>query len=165
MQRLRPASTSLRASEAPRTASTFLAVHCATPAGAEEALSAVHGLGKAIEDAAVVIRTADGRVELRQTREVAAGEGIVAGGTAGMVAGLLLGGPIGGALLGMLGGGIYGAIDTGIPNERMQELGKKLSPGSALLCALVRSDAADRARELLAGYGEVAEAEPPAGVP
>ena len=71
-------------------------MHCATPAEAEEVLSAVQGLGNATEDAAIVVRTADGRVELRQTKEVAAGEGIVAGGTAGMVAGLLLGGPIGG---------------------------------------------------------------------
>jgi uncharacterized membrane protein len=140
-------------------------VHCATAAEAEEGLSAVQALGKSIEDAAVVVRTADGRIELRQTKEVAAGEGIVAGGTAGMVAGLLLGGPIGGALVGMLGGGIYGAIDTGIPNDRMHELGEKLSPGSALLCVLVRPDSADGVRRLLAGYGEVVEAEPPAGAP
>jgi uncharacterized membrane protein len=140
-------------------------VHCATPAEAEDGLSAVQALGKPIEDAAIVLRTADGRVELRQTKEVAPGEGIVAGGTAGMVAGLLLGGPIGGALLGMLGGGIYGAIDTGIPNDRMHELGEKLSPGGALLCVLVRLDGADRVRELLAGYGDVVEAEPPAGAP
>jgi uncharacterized membrane protein len=140
-------------------------VHCATAAEADEGLSAVQALGKPIEDAAVVVRTADGRIELRQTKEVAAGEGIVAGGTAGMVAGLLLGGPIGGALVGMLGGGIYGAIDTGIPNDRMHELGEKLSPGSALLCVLVRPDSADRVRELLAGYGDVVEAEPPAGAP
>jgi uncharacterized membrane protein len=140
-------------------------VHCAAPAEAEEALAAVRGLGKAIEDAAIVVRTTDGRVELRQTREVAAGEGVVAGGTAGLVAGLLLGGPIGGALLGMLGGGIYGAIDTGIPNDRMHDLGEELSPGSALLCVLVRPEGADRVRDLLAGYGDVVEAEPPAGAP
>jgi uncharacterized membrane protein len=140
-------------------------VHCATPAEAEDGLSTLHDLGKAIEDAAVVGRTADGRIELRQTNEVAAGEGIVAGGTAGLVAGLLLGGPIAGALLGMLGGGAVGALDTGIPNKRMQELGEKLSPGSAVLCALVRPDAAARVREVLGGYGDVVEAEPPAGTP
>jgi uncharacterized membrane protein len=140
-------------------------VHCATPAEAEDGLSALHDLGKTVEDAAVVVRTADGRIELRQTKEIAAGEGVVAGGTAGMVAGLLLGGPIGGALLGMLGGGIYGAIDTGISNDRMRGLGEKLSPGGALLCVLVRPGGADRAREFLARYGEVVEAEPPAEAP
>src|SRR6476659_8712916 len=51
-----------------------------------------------------VTRLESGRVELRQTHQVAAGEGVVAGGTVGFVAGMLLGGPIGGALLGMLGG-------------------------------------------------------------
>jgi uncharacterized membrane protein len=141
----------------------FLAVRCATPE-AEQGLSALRELG-GVEDAALVERRPDGRIDLRQTKEVAPGEGVVAGGTAGLVAGLLLGGPIAGALLGMLGGGVFGALDTGIPNERMQELGEKLTPGSALLCVLVRPDDAGRVREALAAYGDVVEAEPPAGTP
>ena len=141
----------------------FLAVRCATPE-AEQGLAALQELG-GIKDAAIVERKPDGRIDLRQTKEIAAGEGIVAGGTAGLVAGLLLGGPIAGALLGMLGGGVFGARDTGIPNARMQELGKQLTPGSALLCVLVRPDGTGRVREVLAAYGDVVEAEPPAGTP
>jgi uncharacterized membrane protein len=114
-----------------------------------------------IIDAAVVTRLESGRVELHQTHQVAAGEGVVAGGTVGFVAGMLLGGPIGGALLGMLGGGIWGARDTGVPDERLRELGESLAPGGALLCALVPPDAAPAAREALAAYGEVADADAP----
>jgi uncharacterized membrane protein len=100
-------------------------------------------------------------VDLRQTHQVAAGEGVVAGGTIGFVAGMLLGGPIGGALLGMLGGGVWGARDTGVPDARLRELGESLAPGGALLCVLVRADGAAAVREELSPYGTVADADAP----
>jgi hypothetical protein len=99
-------------------------------------------------------------VELHQTHELAAGEGVVAGGTVGFVAGMLLGGPIGGALLGMVGGGAWGARDTGVPDSRLRELGDSLEPGQALLCALVGEDAAGAERNALSAYGDVADAMP-----
>ena len=106
-------------------------------------------------------RLENGRVELHQTHQIAAGEGVVAGGTVGFVAGMLLGGPIGGALLGMLGGGVWGARDTGVPDARLRELGESLAPGGALLCLLVKPADAAAAREALAAYGEVADADAP----
>jgi uncharacterized membrane protein len=99
----------------------LIVVSCASRAEAERGLDAVRGRDVKILDAAVVTRLENGRVELHQTHQVAAGEGVVAGGTVGFVAGMLLGGPIGGALLGMLGGGIWGARDTGVPDERLHE--------------------------------------------
>ena len=140
----------------------LLVVLCASRAEAERALDALRDGDTEIRDAAVVTRLESGRVELHQTGQVAAGEGVVAGGTIGFVAGMLLGGPIGGALLGMLGGGIWGARDTGVPDQRLRELGESLVPGGALLCALVPAGAADTAREALAPYGEVADADAPA---
>jgi uncharacterized membrane protein len=140
----------------------LVVVSCASRAKAESALDALGEPDAGILDAAVVTRLENGRVELHQTRQIAAGEGIVAGGAVGFVAGMLIGGPIGGALLGMLGGGIWGARDTGVPDARLRELGDALSPGGALLCALVRADRADAAREKLAPYGEVADADAPA---
>jgi len=115
-----------------------------------------------IVDAAVVTRLESGRVELHQTHQIAAGEGVVAGGTVGFVAGMLLGGPVGGALLGMFGGGVWGARDTGVSDDRLRELGDSLVPGGALLCALVQVDDATAARQALAPYGEVADADAPA---
>jgi uncharacterized membrane protein len=126
----------------------LVVVSCASRADAERALEAIRALDAGILDAVVVTRLGNGRVELSQTHQVAAGEGVVAGGTVGFVAGMLLGGPIGGALLGMLGGGVWGARDTGVPDARLREL--------------VKAGDAGVVREELAAYGEVADAEAPA---
>ena len=143
-------------------APTFLAVAFDTAAEAEEGLKAVRALGGedgvSVEDAAVVVRMADGRLELHQTKELAAGEGAVAGGSVGLVAGLLLGGPVGAALVGIVAGGGWGLRDTGIPDDRLRQLGEKLEPGHAVLCVLV-ADGLPRIREGLAPYGEAVEAE------
>jgi uncharacterized membrane protein len=136
----------------------LVVVSCASLAAAERALEETRGLA-GVRDSAIVTRTERGRVELRQTNQVAAGEGIVAGGTVGFVAGMLLGGPIGGALLGMLGGGVWAARDTGLPDSRLRELGDSLEPDGALLCLLVSADEAAGVREKLAAYGEVADAD------
>jgi len=139
----------------------LVVVSCASRAEAERALAALDGLKADVLDAAVVTRSESGRVDLRQTHQVAAGEGVVAGGTVGFVAGMLLGGPVGGALLGMLGGGVWGARDTGVPDARLRELGESLPPGGALLCALVKAGGAAAVHEELAAYGEVADADAP----
>ena len=139
----------------------LVVVSCASQGEADRALGALGAVKADVVDAAVVTRLESGRVELRQTRQVAAGEGLVAGGTVGFVAGMLLGGPVGGALLGMLGGGVWGARDTGVPDARLRELGESLAPGGALLCALVKADGAAAVREALAPYGEVADADAP----
>jgi len=140
----------------------LVVVSCGSRPEAERALDSLREGDIKILDAAVVTRLEGGRVELHQTDQVAAGEGVVAGGTVGFIAGMLLGGPIGGALLGMLGGGIWGARDTGVPDARLRELGESLAPGGALLCVLVRADDAAAAREALAAYGEAADADAPA---
>lgn len=137
----------------------LVVVSCASREEADDALGALQALDVKVADAAVVTCAPDGRIELQQTRQVAAGEGVVAGGTAGFVAGMLLGGPVGGALLGMLGGGILGARDTGVSDARLRELGESLTPGRALLCALVGTEAVAAARAALARYGEVADAD------
>jgi len=140
----------------------LVVVSCASRAEAERAQEALRELKAEILDAAVVTRSESGRVDLYQTHQVAAGEGVVAGGTVGFVAGMLLGGPVGSALLGMLGGGVWGARDTGVPDARLRELGEALAPGGALLCTLVRADEAAAARDALAPYGDVADADAPA---
>lgn len=136
----------------------LVVVSCASLSTAEAALAESRGLA-GIRDAAIVTRTEQGRVELRQTRQIAAGEGVLAGGTVGFVAGMLLGGPIGGALLGMLGGGAWASRDTGLPDARLRELGDSLAPEGALLCLLVAADDAATVREKLASYGEAADAD------
>jgi uncharacterized membrane protein len=136
----------------------LVVVSCSSLGAAESALAETRGLA-GIRDSAIVTRTERGRVELRQTHQVAAGEGVLAGGTVGFVAGMLLGGPIGGALLGMLGGGAWASRDTGLPDARLRELGDSLGPDGALLCLLVPADDAPAVREKLAVYGEAADAD------
>jgi uncharacterized membrane protein len=136
----------------------LVVVSCSSLDAAEHAVAETHGL-EGVRDTAIVTRTERGHVELRQTHQVAAGEGVVAGGTVGFVAGMLLGGPVGGALLGMLGGGVWGSRDTGLPDTRLRELGESLTPGGALLCLLVGADDATALGERLAAYGEVADAD------
>jgi uncharacterized membrane protein len=145
-----------------------VAVAFETAAEAEDALAIVrlleHEHDVSVHDAAVVTRTARDRIELQQTREVAAGEAIVGVGTAGLVAGQLLGFPVGGALLGLAGGAIFGLRDTGIPDSRLRKLGEDLRPGQAVLCVLVDSGGLAPTREELSRYGAVFDVElsPPA---
>jgi len=149
---------------------SFVAVAFDDVATAEDALAAVRELETDkvvhVRDAAVVIRTEAGRIELQQTRDLAAGEGVVAGGAVGLVAGVLFGVPVGGALVGLLGGAGIGLRDTGIPDRRLRKLGEDLQPGHAVLCVLVDTDGLVRVREALGRYGEVLDAEvPPPAAP
>ncbi|HSP70822.1 MAG TPA: DUF1269 domain-containing protein [Gaiellaceae bacterium] len=138
-------------------ASTLIAAAYADVEAAADALERVRGL-EGVEDAAVVLKDAARGVELRQGRQPAVGEAVVAGGTIGLVVGFALGGPIGGALVGMAGGGGYGARDTGIPDERMRRFGRELAPGRAAVFALVE-DADEAARRLEPYEGELVVAE------
>ena len=108
---------------------------------AEAALAALETLGREgkihLADAAVVVRTSEGRVELYQRHDLAVGEGAVGGGTAGVLAGILLGIPIAGPVVGLAVGVGLGAIDRGIDDSRMRRLGAELQPGQAALCVLV----------------------------
>jgi uncharacterized membrane protein len=116
--------------------------------------------GAQIKDAAVVVKTAQGRIELHQTRELSVGQGLIAGGTAGFLLGLAVGGPIGASVAGMVGGSGYGALDTGIENTRLRSLSERLEPGQAALVALVgRADWAELRARLAPRQGEVLLAE------
>ena len=135
----------------PSAETSFVAVVFGTAAAAEDALPTVRRLDNgndvSVRDAAVVVRTENGRIELLQTREIAPGEGVIGGGTVGLVAGLLLGVPVGGALLGLAGGALFGMRDTGIPDSRLRKLGADLQPGQAVLCVLVDAGGIERTRD------------------
>lgn len=136
---------------------SFIAVAFPTASAAEAALSSLREDEVPARDAAVVVRTSAGQIELHQAHELAAGETLIGGGSAGLIAGLLLGLPIGGALLGLAGGLAYGLRDDGLPDERMRELGRELEPGHALLCVLVDEEGSGPTREALSGYGAVVD--------
>jgi len=122
----------------------LVAVAYGGPDRAERALDVVRALEEehalVIHDAAIAVKRDDGSVELRQSRELAVGEGIVSGGAIGLLLGLAVAVPVVGAVVGLAGGAGFAALDKGISNDRMRELGANLAPGHALLFALV-SDA------------------------
>jgi uncharacterized membrane protein len=120
---------------------TLVAVEYANQESAERALAIVRDLNDedalAVHDAAVVVKRDDGRVELRQSHELAAGEAAAGGGSIGILLGLAVAIPVAGALVGVAAGLGFAALDKGISNKRMRELGETLAPGQAVLFALV----------------------------
>jgi uncharacterized membrane protein len=135
----------------------LIAVAYGDKATAERALARVQALGREhalrLEDAAVGVRLENGKVALDQTRQLAAGDGIVAGGSLGLLLGLVLGVPIAGAIAGLSGGGGLAAIDRGIRDESMNQLTEKLEPGHAALFALVKNVDWQRLHDALAPLG------------
>ena len=113
-----------------------------------------------LADAAIVVRTDGGRVELHQRRDLSIGEGVVGGGVAGVLAGVVLGFPIAVAAAGIAVGAGFGAFDRGIDDGRMRRLGADLEPGQAALCALVGEADWALVRERMAPFvGELLVAE------
>jgi len=135
----------------------LVAVAYGAPEPAESALAAVSELADeralVLRDAAIVIKREDGGVELRQTRELATGEGIVSGGAIGLLLGLALAVPVAGALVGFAGGAGVAALDRGISNEQMKDLGETIARGQAVLFALVSEVDWAALRERLAPFG------------
>ena len=134
----------------------LLAVVYDDAATAGRALAALSGLADeralALRDAVVVVHGDDG-VELHQEHALAAGEGVVAGGTLGLIVGLAFGLPIAGALVGMAGGAGATAIDTGIPDDELRRIGGSLVQGRAALLALVADGDWARIGAALEPYG------------
>jgi uncharacterized membrane protein len=136
----------------------LLVVSYADAATAERSFAALSDLADetvlVIEDAAVVVRNRDGDgVRIHQERSLAAGEGVVGGGTVGLLLGLALGIPIIGAIVGMTGGAGAASIDTGIPDDELRRIGETLARGEAALLALVAHADWARVRERLGPYG------------
>lgn len=102
-----------------------------------------------LEDAAVVIHRANGRIKLDQTHDLTA-EGALSGAFWGTLIGLLLLNPLLGMGLGLATGAIAGALaDVGVDDRFMKELAENMPPGSSALFILVRQAAYDRLLEEL----------------
>lgn len=106
-----------------------------------------------LDDAALVAGSPAGSVEIRQRRQLAVGEGVVAGGALGLLVGLVAGGPVLGAVAGMAGGAGWSARDTGLSDEQLARFAPHLARGGAAVFALVREPRWRRVREALAPYG------------
>ncbi|MGZ4537478.1 MAG: DUF1269 domain-containing protein [Blastococcus sp.] len=91
-----------------------------------------------IRQAATLVVDADGRLRITDTKDMTPGRGAVIGGVLGAGLGLVTGGV--GWLL--LGGSAIGALaakarDGGLPDDRLRELGERMTPNSSAIVAVV----------------------------
>jgi uncharacterized membrane protein len=95
-----------------------------------------------IEDAAIVDKDDNGRIRLRQSKDINAGQGATSGGLYGSLIGII-GGPLGmlaGGALGAAAGGLWGKLrDIGIDDDHMKDMGDRIHPGENLLFLLLDS--------------------------
>ena len=105
-----------------------------------------------LEDAALVWRTADGKIKVQQSYSPVAA-GAAGGALWGMLFGLLFLVPVFGLAVGAAGGAIAGKLtDLGIDEMFMKEVAASLQPGTAAIFALVRRSTPDRVQQALLPY-------------
>jgi len=116
-----------------------------SPLKAQEALMAATRLmteGEILlHDAVFVTKDLNGETTVRETTDATPGEAALDGAFWGLLFGTLLAGPVGAIVGGALTAGTSALaaklIDTGVPDERVQEMRDTVIPGSTALALLV----------------------------
>ena len=108
-----------------------------------------------LEDAALALKDAKGKVKVKQTLENRlTGSAALWGGFWGLLIGLLFLAPIFWGLFGALMGFIAGKSgDVGIDDKFIKDVGNSLDPGGAAVFMLVLDATADKVLEELAPFG------------
>ncbi|MDW5563260.1 MAG: DUF1269 domain-containing protein [Methanomassiliicoccus sp.] len=91
-----------------------------------------------IRDAAVLTKTADGELKVRETKDFGAGKGFITGAVVGGIIGIAAG-PVGWAALGV---GILGALgaelrNKGFDEHRIKTMASEMKPNSSAIIVLV----------------------------
>jgi uncharacterized membrane protein len=106
-----------------------------------------------LEDAVVVTKSAEGKIELHQPVNLTAA-GAVSGGFWGALIGLLFLNPLLGAAIGAGSGAISGALtDVGINDEFIKALAGKLEPNTSALFVLIRKLTTDKVVDEVKKFG------------
>jgi uncharacterized membrane protein len=106
-----------------------------------------------LEDAVVVEHRPDGKIKLHQAMSLS-GAGAAGGAAWGGLIGLLFLAPLFGMAIGAATGAAAGKLsDAGVNDDFMKQLGTKVTPGTAALIVLGRSDAPERVLERVKPYG------------
>jgi uncharacterized membrane protein len=108
-----------------------------------------------IDDAAVLRRDADDKLHIMETADMGGGKGATIGGVTGAVLGVL-GGPAvwAAAGVGALVGGLAAKLhDTGFPNERLEQVGQALRPGTSAIVAVMEHTWVRKVEQELAQQG------------
>jgi uncharacterized membrane protein len=108
----------------------------------------------AVDDAAVLTKDADGKLRIKDTKDMGGGKGMVIGAVVGGAIGLLTGGvgllALGGGALGGLGAKLR---DGGLPDARLRELGEAMPPNSSALVAVIEHTSVADAEQALRDVG------------
>jgi uncharacterized membrane protein len=101
----------------------------------------------AVLNAAIMVKTQEGKVSMKETEDVSGKQGAIFGAIAGGILGLL-GGPAGvivGAAAGAATGGLAAnQIDMGFSDEALKDIQQGLEPGSSAIIALVEHEWIER---------------------
>jgi uncharacterized membrane protein len=136
--------------------SQLVVLKFATETGAGETLDEIGSLQKqnliTLEDAATVVRGADGKPKVKQAVSLV-GAGALGGAFWGMLIGLLFFMPFLGLAAGALGGALGGKFqDIGIDDDFIKQVGSSIEPGQSAVFLLIRDATPDRVIEALKAH-------------
>lgn len=94
-----------------------------------------------IENMAIIRRDAKEKIHIKEQGDPGGGKGAVIGGVLGGAIGMIAG-PLGAVVVGGAAGALVGGLtakvyDSGIPDDRLKEIGEALSPGTSAIVALI----------------------------
>jgi len=93
-----------------------------------------------IEDAAVVVKDAEGKVHVKNQVSRSTWMATGVGGALGLLIGSIFF-PIGGLVLGLAGGAVVGRLmDLGVDGEFVKDVGEQIKPGTSALFVLVNGE-------------------------
>jgi uncharacterized membrane protein/uncharacterized protein YrrD len=137
----------------------LLILSLSQPDQAEAALQALKAAVKQKEvsmlNAAVLVKTEDGKVSLKEVEDVGSKRGALFGAISGGLIGLV-GGPVG-AVIGAVAGAASGSaaarwLDMGFPDEYLKKVQASLQPGSSALLVLVEQEQTEKVAQVLAKF-------------
>lgn len=98
-----------------------------------------------LDDSAVVVKTAEGKVSVDNEMDRGIKVGAIGGGIVGVILGSIFF-PLGGLLLGALGGALVGSmVDLGVDQKFVKDVQDALHPGSSAIFLIVRDADANAA--------------------
>ena len=105
-----------------------------------------------LEDAAVVVRKADGKVKVKQSTSLV-GAGALGGAFWGLLIGLVFRAMWWGLAIGAVLGALRGKFkDIGIDDKFIKEVGETIQPGNSAIFLLIRESTPDKLIDELKGY-------------
>jgi len=105
-----------------------------------------------LEDAAVVVRKADGKVKVKQSTSLV-GAGALGGAFWGLLIGLVFRAMWWGLAIGAVLGALRGKFkDIGIDDTFIKEVGETIQPGNSAIFLLIRESTPDKLIDELKGY-------------